>query len=112
MVIDNRIVGYELKEILKRDFDIKLIFRDPQNGQQYYFIFEGLFFETPFPVLNKKVERIELSDDVGFKARTQLVYLGYNPLDFKELLIKMSGSTVEYKSELICAFRHYQFTPA
>lgn len=112
MELDNRIVGYELKEIQKRDFNTKLIFRNPHNGQHYNFTFEGLFFETPFPVLNKKVERIELSDDVGFKARTQLVYLGYNPWDYKELVIKMSGSTPEYKSELICAFRYYQFNPA
>ncbi|MDI9365769.1 MAG: hypothetical protein QM541_12515 [Flavobacterium sp.] len=111
MVIDNRIAGYILIEILKKTSGVNLFFKNPANTQVYKLWFDGLIFETPLPVINKKIENIELIQDVGFKARTRLHYLGLNPWNYKQLIIKLSGSTAEYKSELICIFPDYEFSP-
>ena len=108
MEITKEISKLKLVEIRKTSNSILLTFEKPRSKKQVQLIFKGLIFETSSFVLNKKVERVELIDILGFKAVTQLKHLGKNPKDYKQLLIKMSGSSEEYKTELICVFKDYQ----
>lgn len=108
MDIDDQIVGLELIQIQKRGTTIELIFRDRKTNKKIDLTYKGLLFETPSPVLNKRVRRIGLNKTLGFKATTQLRLQGIEPISFNQLFIEMEGSTPEHKFELIGAFKEYK----
>jgi hypothetical protein len=111
ITLDQYIVGLELIEINKKRVQIDLIFRDRRTNRKFVLSYKGFLFETPNPVLNKKVQRIELNNTPGFKAITQLRFQGINPMAYKELLIQMESSTNEHKVELICVSIAFNLKP-
>ena len=101
----NKLVGYKLTEIQKTRFEIKLLFKRQGVGEKLILSFDGFLFETPSPAINKKVQRIEVKNVLGFKALTELRHQKLNTADYKQLLIEMEGSTGDYKIELIGVFK-------
>ena len=108
MELKNKLTGCLLIKIQKGITDVKLTFEDKKSKRRLSMSFSGLLFETPFPAINRTVERIEFRNTLGFKAMTQLCQLGF-PIDkYGQLLIEMSGSNSENKIELICVFEKYR----
>lgn len=105
----NNIIGYRLTEIKKKAKEITLLFSKRGTGEKLKLSYEnGLLFETPTPVTDKKVIKINLKTVLGFKAITELRNQNMNPSEFQQLLIEMEGSTSDYKIELICVFRQHK----
>lgn len=100
------IIDTKLIAINKTDSNNDLIFEKPKSRTKFRLEFKGLLFETPYPVLNKKVENINLEQAPGFKALTQLKFLRLNPSGYKQLLIQMHDLNSEHKIELICVFKN------
>jgi hypothetical protein len=100
----------KLVEIRKTGGNTELTFEKTTSKKKLHLFFEGFLFETPYPALNRKVERIEMRHVLGFKAITSLQSQHKNPSDYKQLLIQMDQTTDEHKIELICVFKTFQLT--
>lgn len=108
MELKDKLTGYQLIKIEKGISVVKLTFEDKKSRKRISMTFSGLLFETPFPALNRVVERIEFRNTLGFKAMTQLRQLDYPVDKYGQLLIEMSGSNSESKIELICVYQKYR----
>ena len=102
MELNNKIIGLELIEIQKKRSLVELLLKDRKTNKTISITFRGLLFESPYPVLNRKVKILELNNTLGFKAVTQLRFLGLDPMPYNQLYIEMEGSTNVHKIELIC----------
>ena len=110
MEINSAIVGAKLNEIKKKDDEVKLYFEHTASHKIYVLTFEGLLFETSTPSLNKLVKNIELDDLLGFRVMSQLRTLHKNPTNYRQLFIRMEGSTDENKIELLGALKNYKLS--
>jgi hypothetical protein len=108
MELKHNLNGCLMNEISKQGNKVTLRFFDGIRGKKITMSFEGPIFETPSVNLNSRVLRTDFVSAVGFKVRNQLVHQGKNPEIYKQLLIVLSGSTDDYKCEIICAFQDYQ----
>jgi len=108
MEIDS-VVGTKLNEIQKRPDEVKLVFQK-NDGNTYVLTFKGLLFETSSSTLNKKVINVQLKNNLGFRALSQLRYLHRNPGNYKQLFIQMEGSSDDNKIELLGALRNYKIS--
>jgi hypothetical protein len=99
----------KLVEIRKTGLNTELTF-EKRSKKKLHLFFEGFLFETPYPALNRKVERIEMRHVLGFKAITSLQSQHKNPSDYKQLLIQMDQTSDDHKIELICVFKTFQLT--
>lgn len=105
----NNIIGYRLTEIQKTSRETTLLFNKRGRGEKLKLSYErGLLFETPTPVTDKKVIKVDLKTVLGFKAMTELRNQNINPHEFQQLQIEMEGSKSDYKIELICVFRQHK----
>ena len=104
----NKLIGYRLTEIQKTPKQTKLLFSKRGISEKLQLSYEkGLLFETPSPVTDKKVLKVDLKTVLGFKAMTELRNQELTPSEYQQLLIEMEGSTSDYKIELICVFRQH-----
>jgi len=108
MELKHNLNGCSINEITKQGNKVTLRFFDSIREKKITMSYEGPIFETPSVTLNSRVLRADLTQAVGYKARNLLVHQGKNPEMYKQLLIVLSGSTEDYKSEIICAFMDYQ----
>lgn len=104
------IIGSRLTEIQKKPGAVKLVFENPESGETYTLSFNGLLFETLSPVLDKKVNHIQINGPLGFKSLTQLRYLHEDPHNYEQLFIQMKGSNDENKFELLGAVRNLKLS--
>jgi hypothetical protein len=110
MEINNAIVGAKLNEIQKKADEVKLFFEHAATHKIYVLTFEGLLFETSTPSLNRRVKNIELDDVLGFRVIAQLRTLHKNPTNYRQLFIRMEGSTDDNKIELLGALKNYKLS--
>jgi hypothetical protein len=108
MELKHNLKGYQIDEIIKNGSNVKLRFFDPHEQRKLTMTFNGPIFETPSLTLNSEVIKADLSSILGYKATNLLSHQGKDPHLYKQLLIVLSGSTQEYKNEIICAFQDYQ----
>lgn len=107
MELRENIIGFSLLQINKMGGTVKIKLHDPLQKRNLQLVFEGLSFETPALLLNQRISRTDLSRTLGFKAISQLRYMGYNTDDFMQLLIVLEKSTDAFKQEIICVFTKY-----
>ena len=110
MEINSTIIGAKLNEIQKTADEVKLFFEQSATHRVYVLTFEGLLFETSTPSLNRRVKNIELDDVLGFRAISQLRNMHKNPSNYRQLFIRMEGSTDDNKIELLGALKNYKLS--
>ncbi len=110
MEINSAIVGAKLNEIQKKADEVKLFFEHSATHKIYVLTFEGLLFETSTPSLDRRVKNIELDDVLGFRVISQLRTLHKNPTNYRQLFIRMEGSTDDNKIELLGALKNYKLS--
>jgi hypothetical protein len=98
------IVGMTLEEIQKKPDLVKVVFENKRTRQTVTLSFDGVLLETGGSSLNKRVEDLKINQVLGFRTSTQLLSQRKNPQRYRELLIRMEGSTDDYKLELVGAF--------
>jgi hypothetical protein len=104
------IVGTTLEEIQKKPDLVKVVFENKRTRQTLTLSFDGVLLETAGSSLNKRVEEVKINQVLGFRTSTQLLSQRKNPQKYRELLIRMEGSTDDYKLELVGAFMQDKIT--
>ncbi len=108
MELSEVIIGTKLNEIQKRSDGVKLVFEDTKAKKIYILTFTGLLFETSTPTLNKRVNKIQLNNVLGYRAMSQLRHQKLNPHKYRQLFIQMEGSNENNKLELLGALTNYR----
>jgi hypothetical protein len=104
----NVIVGATLNEIQKKTGHVKIVFENKSERRFFTMSFDGFLLETAGSALDKRVSDVMISSVLGFRTMSQVRSSGEDPHDYRQLLIRMEGSTDDYKVELFAAFRQYK----
>src|ERR1700722_693127 len=95
------IIGTTVEEIQKKPDLVKVVFENKRTRKTLTLSFDGVLLETAGSSLNKRVEDVKINQVLGFRTSTQLLSQRKNPQRYRELLIRMEGSTDDYKLELV-----------
>ncbi|HEV2354218.1 MAG TPA: hypothetical protein VGR89_08245 [Puia sp.] len=105
MELDQVIIGATLSEIQKKTDKVRLVFEDKTARKSYTVTFDGILLETASPPLNRRVRDVQVNNVLGFRAVSELRSHHKNPNKYKQILIRMEGSTDDNKLELLGAFK-------
>jgi hypothetical protein len=105
MELNQVIMGTTLREIQKKTDKVRLVFENKTARKSYTVTFDGILLETASPALNRRVRDVQVNNVLGFRTVSELRSHHKNPDNYRQILIRMEGSTEENKLELLGAFK-------